>query len=317
MSERTFSIPSTISPEAQKLLKYLQRAPRKMAPHAFDQEGWSQWNQDLEASFLPLSQKIVDESQTKVETKRLGGIPLLELTPPNWRDNGQVLIYLHGGAFTSFSARTQLPSCIPLAVESRLKVMSIDYSLAPKANWRIIQQETLIVFQELLEAGYNAKDIGICGDSAGGNLALSLCVTVRDTLRLLPAAIVLWSPWADLRNEGDSSLTLKDFDPILHYENHLASAAEAYAQGQDLEHPSLSPLYSDFKRGMPPTLIQESTRTIFLSTSVRLYRALDAAGVNVSLDMYEGMPHGFHFMGLPESKLAIKKSAQFFLKALS
>ncbi|MBL4757159.1 MAG: alpha/beta hydrolase, partial [Rhizobiales bacterium] len=77
-----------------------------------------------------------------------------------------------------------------------------------------------------------------------------------------------------------------------------------------------SPLYSDFSKGFPPTLIQGGTKEILLSTTVRLYRTLDTAGQEVTLDIYEGMPHVFQQQPIPEAQLAINKSAAFILKHL-
>ena len=106
-----------------------------------------------------------------------------------------------------------------------------------------------------------------------------------------------------------------DADPILNYALMLSSSAQAYANGLRLDDPRVSPLYADLAKGMPPTLIQEGTRTIFLSTSVRLYRKLDESGQQVVIDMYEGMPHVFQDFPIAEACIAIRKSADFILRA--
>jgi acetyl esterase/lipase len=79
----------------------------------------------------------------------------------------------------------------------------------------------------------------------------------------------------------------------------------------------VSPLYADFTKGFPPTLIQDSTRTTFVSTSVRLFRKLDAAGVHPVLDLYEGMWHVFQADLVPEAETAMKTSAEFIATKLS
>jgi monoterpene epsilon-lactone hydrolase len=65
-----------------------------------------------------------------------------------------------------------------------------------------------------------------------------------------------------------------------------------YADGHDLAHPYLSPLFGDFTKGFPPTFIQSGTRDIFLSNSVRMHRALRRAGIEAELHVGEAMPHG-------------------------
>jgi epsilon-lactone hydrolase len=90
-------------------------------------------------------------------------------------------------------------------------------------------------------------------------------------------------------------------------------AAGAYADPKDQKHPYASPVYGDFSKGFPPTLIQGGTKEILLSGFIRLYQALDTAGRAVKLDIYEGMPHNFasRIPEAPESKLARKKIENF------
>jgi len=159
--------------------------------------------------------------------------------------------------------------------------------------------------------------MAIIGDSAGGNLATRTVLTLRDSGLGMPAAVVLWAPWSDLTDEGDTAITLKDAEPILSYVNILEPSARAYADGLDLKDPRVSPLYADFAKGFPPTLIQDSTRTTFLSTSVRLYRKLDAAGAHPVLDLYEGMWHVFQADLVPEAETAVEKSAAFIAARVS
>jgi epsilon-lactone hydrolase len=88
--------------------------------------------------------------------------------------------------------------------------------------------------------------------------------------------------------------------------------AAAYANPADQKIPYVSPIYGNFSKGFPPTLIQAGTKEIVLSDSVRLYQALDQAGIPVKLDVYEGMPHVFQGMfNTPESKIAISKMNDF------
>jgi acetyl esterase/lipase len=90
----------------------------------------------------------------------------------------------------------------------------------------------------------------------------------------------------------------------------------AYAYGLDLSDPRISPVYADFSKGFPPCLITEGTKCIFLSASVRLYQALEAALQEVKLDMYEGMWHVFQLYPSPEAEAAIRKTAKFINRHL-
>jgi acetyl esterase/lipase len=93
----------------------------------------------------------------------------------------------------------------------------------------------------------------------------------------------------------------------------LKNMANAYANPSDQENPYVSPVYGNFSKGFPPTLIQGGTKEILLSDFVRFYQAIDQAWIPVKMDIYEGIPHDFQFalLGTPESKLAIFKMNDF------
>ena len=162
------------------------------------------------------------------------------------------------------------------------------------------------------------KDIAIYGDSAGGGLAAGSVLKMRDQGMGMPAAVVLWSPWSDITETGDTYVTLKHAEPSYIYENVLKPSANAYADPKDQKHPYVSPVYGDYTKGFPPTLIQGGTKEIFLSNFVRHYQALDAAGQTVKLDLYEGMIHVFMVAipDSPESKLALSKVDAFLKEHL-
>jgi len=213
-----------------------------------------------------------------------------------------------------------LPSSVPAAAATGLRVISVDYRVAPGGKWQTVTDEVLAVFEGLRKEGYKRKDIAIYGESAGGALAAGSVLKMRDQGLEMPAAVVLWSPWADITNRGDSAITLKGFDPVHLYDKHLKTAADAYADPKDQKHPYVSPVYGDYSKGFPPTLIQGGTREIFLSHCVRLYRAIDAADGVAVLDLYEGMPHIFQvrpeLADAAETRAALKKMAAFLKRHL-
>jgi acetyl esterase/lipase len=127
--------------------------------------------------------------------------------------------------------------------------------------------------------------------------------------------VILWSPWSDVSGAGDTYRTLADAEPMLTAASLNASAL-AYADVADQKNPYVSPVYGDFSKGYPPTLIQGGTREIFLSNCVRLYQSIKAGGGNATLDLYEGMIHGFQFIlpNSPESKSALRAVRSFLDK---
>ena len=89
---------------------------------------------------------------------------------------------------------------------------------------------------------------------------------------------------------------------------YLKNAADAYADPRDQKNPYVSPVYGNYTKGYPPTMIQSGTKEILLSDFIRLYQALDQNQIPVKLDIYEGMPHAHqYYYKTPESKIALSK----------
>ena len=310
---RDIFVPDTISPEAQQILKRMIEAQpyARVVPSPDDREAWREVRGALELAVKDQNDAAVERTGVTVEEGTLGDVPVLDIRRRDFKDNGKVLVYTHGGAYTLYSARSTLASSGAMSRATGLRVISVDYTTAPFADWSEIQEQVISVVRALMAEGYEMKEIAIYGDSAGGGLAISTALNLRDRGLGMPAALVLWSPWADITNAGDTAHTLRDADPSLDYANMLKNSALAYARGLELTDFRVSPLYADFTKGFPPSLIQAGTKEIFLSTSVRLYQKLEAAGQETKLDVYEGMWHVFQQHPIPETEVSLTKSAAF------
>jgi acetyl esterase/lipase len=308
-----YHVPTTISPEWQAALRTWTGPTSETFPAPHDLEGWRALQRQGERSVDRAAESILARYQATITPRDLAGVPVLEIRPKGWQENGRVLVYTHGGAYTFNSARSTLSSSVPVADATGLRVISIDYTLAPFSRWDQTTDQVVAVVQALLAEGTTWQEIALYGDSAGGGLAAGAVLKMRDRGIGMPAAIFLWSPWSDLAEIGDTYVTLASADPLLVYPGQLERSAAAYAEPADRRHPYVSPVYADFSRGFPPTLIQAGTKEIFLSNAVRLYRALDLAGVPVTLDLYEGMPHVFQGIlpESPEARTAFEKSKRF------
>jgi acetyl esterase/lipase len=321
MKEAFFRVPDTVSPEARKYLASLpDPATFPEWPVADDLAGWKKAWEATEAASEPKVQATLKRYQPTVEARKLGGVPVLDVKPMGWKDNRKVLVHLHGGAYTMHSAHSRLTSSVPGATATGLRVISVNYTNAPAGKWPKVTDEVLAVLEGLQKEGYRLKDIALYGESAGGALAAGAVLKMRDRGLGMPAALVLWSPWADITDRGDSAITMKQFEPFFVYEKHYKPAAAAYADPKDQKHPYVSPVYGDYGKGFPPTLIQGGTREVFLSHFVRLYRVIDAADGSAVLDLYDGMPHVFQMRpelaDAPETRTALKKMASFLKRHL-
>lgn len=311
-----FFVPSTISPEAQAYLaQNYSRTARdaESLPAPDDLAAWSREQMAIETEALRDAAPAVAEYAPSIAEATLGGVPVLDVRPRGWVESTRVVVYLHGGAYAFYSARSTLNASAPLAGDSGLRVVSIDYTLAPLATWREITEQAAAVVRALLAAGHAMSELAVFGDSAGGGLAAAVVLKLRDEGLGLPAALLLWSPWADVTETGDTYATLAAADPSIVYPRVLARCAAAYADPADQTNPLVSPVYGDFGPGFPPTLIQAGTKEILLSGAVRLYRAIDGASGMVTLDVWEGMWHDFpaYPYHLPESRRARRKGAAF------
>ena len=287
-------------------------------PAPDDLDAWRAGQDAQNAEREPEAEGIAEAYGVTLRDTMIGGVPVLEVTPAERAREDKIAVYTHGGAYVFNSARAIATSAIIFAAETGLKVISVDYTLAPHSKWQNTTDEVLAVFSGLAEMGFVAGDIVLYGDSAGGGLAAGSILKMRDQGMDMPAALILWSPWSDIGEVGDSYVTLRDAEPFYTYADVLGPSALAYADAADHKHPYVSPVYGDYTKGFPPTLIQGGTKELFLSNMVRHYQALDQAGQIVKLDLYEGMPHVFQSVmpGSEESKAALAKSKDWIAEHL-
>ena len=305
--------PETISPEWSAVLSALGQGRDAAVPSPDDVQAWQAVQDADSTAKIKAAAPFVEAFNGTLRDITLGGVPTVEVTPDKLARNDKIAVYLHGGAYVFNSARGAITSAILLANETGLTVMSVDYTLAPHAKWQETTDQVLSVFAALDEQNFAATDIVLYGDSAGGGLSAGSVLKMRDQGMEMPAALILWSPWTDISETGDSYVTLRDAEPFFTYRDVLGPSALAYADATDHRHPYVSPVYGDFTKGFPPTLIQGGTKEIFLSNFVRLYQALDQAGQTVKLDLYEGMPHVFMaaLPESPESRVAVRKAGDW------
>ena len=220
-----------------------------------------------------------------------------------------VILHCHGGGYSTGSSIYARTLTSKLAASTSMDVLCFDYRLAPEHPYPAAPEDAMKVWDYLMLLGYGARDVILTGDSAGGNLALSLVLKLKEQGRLLPRGLVLMSPWTDLTSSGKSFQTRAEVDPVLD-SAYIDRMVEAYAVGQDLKDPYVSPLYGSFE-GFPPTYIQVGENEILLSDSKRLHQAFVEANVSVKMDIYKGMWHVFQMSPVKAAKEAMDKNAEF------
>lgn len=225
-----------------------------------------------------------------------------------------IILYLHGGAYAVGSVKVHREFLARLAIACQMKVLAIDYRLAPEHPFPAALQDALAAYQWMFSQGYGPSNIVIAGDSAGGGLAISMLISLRDDELPLPACAVCLSPWLNRSYTGEKSNNNKD--PLLN-PTLLSLYARYYVGEGDATNPLVSPSFADL-RGLPPLLIQVGTNEILLEEIQQFCEKARQANVEVSLDCWQGMFHVFQIIPiLPETKLSLEKIATFISNKIS
>ncbi len=228
------------------------------------------------------------------------------------------LMYIHGGGFVGCSPRTHRPLTASLALKG-LRVFVPDYRLAPEHPFPAALDDVLAAWRGLrstVDAAPGAQRLTVAGDSAGGNLSLALMVALRDAGDRLPDAAVLLSPATDLTG-GSLSLTENSDRDAMFVGVALGNLGNRYIGDADASNPLISPLLADLK-GLPPLFVHVGQDEALRDDSIRLAEKARAAGVQVELRVWPGVPHVWQLLWrLPEAKRSIAAAARFLQEASS
>jgi epsilon-lactone hydrolase len=294
-------MPSQAMRDAIDALRDRQRASASQAPPALE---------DLRAAFVPGDRLHPVPDDVRVEEVTAGGVPAHWLTAPG-AGPGRVLLFLHGGGFELGSLRSDGELAARLGRASGMRVLFPEYRLAPEHPFPAAIDDVLAAWRWLSAGqGLSAGSLAVAGDSAGGGLAVALLVATRDAGEPLPAAAALMSPTVDLTSSGASMSERAGQDPVS-TPAMLRQFAADYLAGADPRAPLASPLFAALA-GLPPLLIQVGTADLLLSDSERLAAAAAEAGVDVSLEVGEGLPHVYQLLlGTPEAAEATERIGKF------
>ena len=249
-------------------------------------------------------------NMTHIEMKNFS-MKLLSLKENPNQDH--VILQLHGGGYMG-AVRNAYYVFAGLynEVSHGCNVLTPDYRVAPEHPYPAALEDAVASYRWLLDKGYYGEQIIVAGDSAGGGLAMALCMYLKDHHMPMPGGVVAMSPWTDLTASGESYVTNYEKDPLFGNTKDSLIYVNDYAGDHDKMDCYISPLFGDF-RGFPPMLIQVGSLEMLLSDSVSVAAKAREQGIRVRLSIYEGMFHVFQmaYLNIPESKKAWAEVGRF------
>lgn len=277
----------------------------------------------INAYMAPQIERLHATFPVTVVRGEIGGVEVLDVTPADGgHDPRRVLINLHGGAFCVGWDGVALVEAIPIAALGRIRVVSVNYRMAPEHRHPAGVQDVAAVYRALL-ADYAPGRIGIYGGSAGGALTTQVAAWLATHDLPQAGAIGVFGAGAVPFGTGESAYvtgyTDASFPPPPADGSAAFDITRGYFAGCDLRDPSAWPgWHLDVLAAFPPALILTGTRAMDLSPAIFTHSQLLKAGVRSSLIVGEGMGHCYHYQfALPEGRDAIEAILRFFREALA
>jgi len=244
----------------------------------------------------------------------MDGFTMKMLSSKENPDLDHVILQLHGGGYMGAIRNAYYVFAgLYNEVSKGMNVLCPDYRVAPENPYPAALEDAVASFKWLLTRGYKPENIIVAGDSAGGGLAMALCMYLRDNGLPMPGGLIAMSPWTDLTASGASYDDNYDKDPLYGGTRESLIYINAYPGDHDKTDPYISPAFGSFK-DFPPMLIQVGSNEMLLSDSETVAAKARDEGVKVRYHVYEGMFHVFQmaYTAIPESKKAWIEVGKFF-----
>ena len=254
--------------------------------------------------FLPNRVDLVEKDYNGV---------MCDVISPALFSKKRVLVYVHGGSFVAGSRKAYRPFVSSLADAVSCRAILPEFKLAPSHPFPYALEDLQCVFrmlyaQEQLKNG--SPEIIVAADSSGASIAVALILSLKDKFRASVKQMILFSPWLDFSDKNEIFSSKKTADDVFSPEA-IRFAAENYADVSKNDNPLVSPLQAtkEMLNGFPPVFIQCGENEIFLESAKKFKLNLISAGVECTLDVWDGMMPLFQMADdcLNESHLAIEK----------
>lgn len=231
---------------------------------------------------------------------------------PKEEQRSGVILYLHGGGYTCGDIEYAKGFASTLASECGVRVFCAAYRLAPETRYPGALDDAEESYRYLLSKGFDANQICLCGESAGGGLIYALCLRLKAKSLPLPCGIIAISPWVDLTATSESYEYNRENDPSLS-EELLKFYADCYTD--DVRNPEVSPLFGELE-GLPESLIFAGGDEILLDDAKNMHEKLISSGCKSSLIIAPERWHAYVLYGLKENAEDFDTIRRFLARVL-
>ena len=207
-------------------------------------------------------------------------------------NENKIFMFMHGGGYYRGSVAATRATVARISSEVKVKCLSIDYRLAPEHPFPAAIDDTYSAYEWLINEGINPKQIIVSGQSAGGGLCLALLLKIKENNISQPLGAVALSPWTDLFQSGKTMIKNEKIDPVIS-KKYLDRFSKLYFPNLNNMSQLASPLIGELS-GLPNILIQVGSAETMLDDSIRFYEKAKKAKINVKLEIWEDMFHGWH-----------------------
>lgn len=235
--------------------------------------------------FDQLGNLYPSEASVTIEQTLVNGVSSYRFTPENAIAD-KIIIYLHGGVYALGSVRSHGSLVSHIANKLKTTILFLDYALAPERPYPAANNDVFTVYIALLKDHPDDK-IGFIGDSAGGGLVVSTVSEILKQRLPLPYAVVMISPWIDLKCDNPSYESNKAKDPILN-RDILSGAAKDYLAGSSIG--MVNPADAALN-AFPPVLIAIGTNEVLLDDSLNFYNVVKVLQADSTLTVYDNQYH--------------------------
>jgi len=245
------------------------------------------------------SAKWISKSEANIETVNCFGIIGEFITSTSIKGKPKsTVLYFHGGGYCLGSLTSYRKPIANLSKITQSRFLLVDYGLSPEHVFPHALEQAVDVYKWLLARGVDPSETFVMGDSAGGGLATSLLLLIRERGLPNPAGAVLISPWTDMSKDScmqNEKLWSTKYGPF--NSNNLATRfSKAYlGDHQDPKNPLASPYYANL-HGLPPLFLMAGGGEALLPDIDLFYNKCRNHNININYDIEEHMPHVYQIL---------------------